>query len=465
MLQNDLDSFDAILQQVLEQGVDFLKTIEHRPTSAPHTVPLVGELAEEGKGTTASLAEFTQRFDPIIVASSGPRSWGFVTGGATPAAVAGDWLAGVYDQNPQSIQGQGDLSALVEVETSEVLLSLFDWPDSFNGGFVTGATMSNFTALAVARQWVGKQQGRDIAKEGVGNGVKVLSAVPHSSAVKSLSMLGLGSQNFIKVNTLSGNREAMDISDLEEEIQTLSGEPFILISSGGTVNTVDFDDLEAIAQLKEKYSFWWHIDAAFGGFAACSPQYKHLLNGWEGADSITVDCHKWLNVPYESAFFLVKKEHSLLQVETFQNSNAPYLGNPLENFSYLNFLPENSRRLRALPAWFTLKAYGKKGYQSIVENSIRMAQLLDAFIQQSVDFELLAPTRLNNVCFTLKGEENQDKVHSFLTQLNQRGKVFMTPTVYNGRKGIRAAFVNWRTTEKDVEIAIAEMKTVLAPSA
>jgi glutamate/tyrosine decarboxylase-like PLP-dependent enzyme len=465
MLQNDLASFNAILQQVFEQGVDFLKTIEQRPTSAPHTVSLVTELEKEGPGTLAVLAEFNQRFDPIIVASSGPRSWGFVTGGATPASVAGDWLVGVYDQNPQSIKGQGDLSALIEVETIQLLLSLFELPDSFTGGFVTGATMSNFTALAVARQWVGKEQGRDIAKEGIGNGIKVLSATPHSSSVKSLAMLGLGSQNFIKVDTLPGNREAIDVADLEVKIKALAGEPFILISSGGTVNTVDFDDLEAIAQLKEKYNFWWHIDAAFGGFAACSPQYKHLLNGWEGADSITIDCHKWLNVPYESAFFLVKKEHSLVQVETFQNSNAPYLGNPLENFSYLNFLPENSRRLRALPAWFTLKAYGKKGYQFIVGNSIRMAQLLDDFIQQSTDFELLAPTRLNNVCFTLKGEENQDKVHSFLTQLNQRGKVFMTPTVYNGKKGIRAAFVNWRTAEKDVDIAIAEMKAVLAPSA
>ncbi|WP_428666267.1 pyridoxal phosphate-dependent decarboxylase family protein [Runella sp.] len=465
MLQNELENFENILQKAFEQGVNFLETIDQRPTSAPHTVALVSELEEEGKGTMTVLAEFNQRFDPLIVASSGPRSWGFVTGGATPAAIAGDWLAGVYDQNPQSVQGQGDLSALIEVETIQLLLSLFDLPDSFGGGFVTGATLSNFTSLAVARQWVGKQLGRDIAKEGVTSGLKVLSATPHSSAVKSLAMLGLGSRNFIKVHTLPANREAIDAADLEEKIKALSGEPFILISSAGTVNTVDFDDFEAIARLKENYNFWWHIDAAFGGFAACSPHYKHLLNGWEGADSITIDCHKWLNVPYESAFFLIKKEHGLLQVETFQNSNAPYLGNPLENFSFLNFLPENSRRLRALPAWVSLKAYGKKGYCEIVENSIAMARLLDSFIQQSTDFELLAPTRLNNVCFTLKGEENQDKVHSFLTQLNQRGKVFMTPTVYNGKKGIRAAFVNWRTGEKDIEIAIAEMKAVLAPSA
>jgi len=179
--------------------------------------------------------------------------------------------------------------------------------------------------------------------------------------------------------------------------------------------------------------------------------------GWENADSITVDCHKWLNVPYENAAFFVKEQHKILQTETFQNANAPYLGDPMENFSYLNFLPENSRRLRALPVWFTLKAYGKQGYRDIVENSVNMARLLGQFIEQSKAFDLLAPVRLNNVCFTLSGEQNQDKVPVFLARLNETGKVFMTPTVYNGKKGIRASFVNWRTTEEDVQIVMDEM--------
>jgi glutamate/tyrosine decarboxylase-like PLP-dependent enzyme len=233
-----------------------------------------------------------------------------------------------------------------------------------------------------------------------------------------------------------------------------------LISSGGTVNTVDFDDFVAIAKLKEKYNFWWHIDAAFGGFAACSQSHKHVLTGWELADSITIDCHKWLNVPYESAVFFVKEKHNVLQIETFQNSNAPYLGNPFENFDYLNFLPENSRRLKALPAWFSLVAYGRKGIQEMVENNIQLAQLFGKSLEKENAFELLAPVRLNTVCFTLRGDENQNKVQSFLNKLNESGKVFMTPTVYKGRKGIRAAFVNWRTTEKDVAIVVELMKII-----
>jgi glutamate/tyrosine decarboxylase-like PLP-dependent enzyme len=125
----------------------------------------------------------------------------------------------------------------------------------------------------------------------------------------------------------------------------------------------------------------------------------------------------------------------------------------MENFNYLNFLPENSRRLKALPVWFTLMAYGKKGYQGIVENCIAMANLLGEFVQQHKHLELLTPVRLNTVCFTLKGNDNQDKVQTLLTSINDTGKVFMTPTVYNGIKAIRAAFVNWQTNANDVTIA------------
>jgi glutamate/tyrosine decarboxylase-like PLP-dependent enzyme len=260
---------------------------------------------------------------------------------------------------------------------------------------------------------------------------------------------------------LEGNREAIDVGELEKAIMELDGKPFILVSSAGTVNTVDFDDMKSIAALKTKYSFWWHIDAAFGAFAILSKEHQHLFTGWEQADSITIDCHKWLNVPYDSAIFLVRKEYSVLQVETFQNSNAPYLGDPLENFNYLNFLPDNSRRLKALPAWFSLMAYGRDGYAKIIENNINLARQFGALLQADERFELLAPVRVNTVCFTLAGKEGQEQVSSFLENINATGKVFMTPTVYNQRKGIRAAFVNWRTTEMDVDMVLCEMRELL----
>ncbi|WP_294965068.1 pyridoxal-dependent decarboxylase [uncultured Flavobacterium sp.] len=461
ILQHDLNNFEHILEETKQQGVDFLNAIESVPTSNTYSIDPKTVLNELGLGSIEALKEFNERLAPLMVSSPGPRYWGFVTGGSTPASIVGDWLASVYDQNTQAVKAQGGASALIEFETINLLLQLLDLPDSFLGGFVTGATMSNFTSLGVARQWFGHQFGKDFAKNGISETVNILTATPHSSSVKCLSLLGIGSQNYTVVKTIEGNREALDIADLEEKIKTLDGKPFILISSAGTVNTADFDDFEAIAELKGKYNFWWHIDGAFGGFAAVSDKYKHLVKGWEGADSIAIDCHKWLNVPYESAFFLTKKDHINLQIETFQNSNAPYLGNPLENFNYLNVLPENSRRLRALPAWFSLKAYGKEGYRDIIEDSAALAlHFGNALIEN--DFELLAPIRLNNVCFTLKGDHNQEKVSQFLSALNDRGKVFMTPTVYQNKKGIRASFVNWRTTENDLRLVIDEMKEVLS---
>ena len=461
LFENDLNDLENLLEKVKIQGINYIKTINERPTSTQNKMESSNILSEIGLGTIDALEKFNSKFEPIIVASSGPRYWGFVTGGSTPAAIVGDWLTSIYDQNTQNTDGQGDISANIEIETIQLLLDLFELPKDFFGGFVTGATMSNFTSLAVARQWYGKQIGKDFAKEGMSGKINILTATPHSSAVKALSMLGIGSNNIIKVNKMDGNREAMDMVDFEYKISQLNGEPFILISSGGTVNTVDFDNFEAIAKLKEKYNFWWHIDAAFGGFAVLSSTHKHLVKGWEMSDSITVDCHKWFNVPYESAVFFVKQKHNILQVETFQNSNAPYLGNPMEHFDYLNFLPENSRRLKALPVWFSLMAYGKKGISDLVQNNIQNATDFGNFIDENANFELLAPVRLNTVCFTISGNENQDAVPNFLRQMNETGKVFMTPTVYNSKKGIRAAFVNWLTTEKDVEMVAELMNEII----
>jgi glutamate/tyrosine decarboxylase-like PLP-dependent enzyme len=458
-LKNDIDQIDEVLTMVKNKSVNYLNQINQQPTSRATPTSQNTILAMEGIGLENSLTYFEKHHAKKIAASSGPRYWGFVTGGTTPAAIAGDWLTAVYDQNTQGVTGGGDVSAAIEFETIDLLLQLFGLPDIFNGGFVTGATMANFTGLAVARQWAGKKNNNDIAREGIKTGIKILTATPHSSAVKSLSLLGLGSSNIITIKTIDGNREAMDMDDFESKLKEYQAYPTIVISSGGTVNTVDFDDMKAMASLHENYSFFWHIDAAFGGFAACSKDHRHLLKGWEQADSIAIDCHKWMNVPYDSAVCFVQKKHAAIQVQTFQNSNAPYLGNPEENFSYLNYGPENSRRLRALPAWFSLMAYGKNGFEWIVENSIAMAKLFATRLEAETDFILTAPVRLNVVCFTTKAENNRtEKVKQILDQLNCHARVFLTPTLYKGIYCLRAAFVNWRTTEEDIDIAIQELK-------
>jgi glutamate/tyrosine decarboxylase-like PLP-dependent enzyme len=168
-----------------------------------------------------------------------------------------------------------------------------------------------------------------------------------------------------------------------------------------------------------------------------------------------------MNVPYDSAVIFTRKEHAMLQVQVFQNSNAPYLGDPMKNFTFLNYVPENSRRFRALPAWFSLMAYGSEGYRAIVENNIQLANEFAAAIEASAYYKLASPVRLNTVCFTLKEEEgSKEKINLILAELNKRGKVFMTPTVYKGKTCIRAAMVNWRTAKEDIEIGMNELNEV-----
>ncbi|RIV24899.1 aspartate aminotransferase family protein [Fibrisoma montanum] len=459
LMQQEGRQLNELLALAQSQALSYLQGLPDMPISRPTPVQPAVELPEHGIGTPAALSQFQTHFSQALVASSGPRYWGFVTGGTTPAAIAGDWLTAVYDQNPQSITGPGDVSASIELHTLQLYRQLFSLPDNFMGGFVTGATLSNFTALAVARQWAGRQQGHDIARDGVTSGIRILAATPHSSAVKSLAMLGLGSRHITYLRTLTG-REAMDVAHLEDVLAQEPNVPTILISSGGTVNTVDYDDMQAIAELRGRYAFWWHVDAAFGGLAALSPSFQDRLAGWDQADSLTIDNHKWLNVPYDSAVYLIKTHHAALQVQTFQNASAPYLGDPLADFSYLNYGPENSRRLRALPVWLTLLAYGREGYRQLVEQNVAQARAFGTLIDQSDFLQLEAPVRLNVVCFSLKPyRTDKEKLTQFQKKLEALGQVFMTPTVYNGVCCLRAAFVNWRTTPDDLNLAMASMQT------
>jgi glutamate/tyrosine decarboxylase-like PLP-dependent enzyme len=406
------------------------------------------ELPEEGLGALTTISLFEKAYGDKVAGTAGARYFGFVTGGSTPASVAGDWLVSAYDQN--ACGSNDSIAPQIEKQTVYFFKQLFGLDDDYFGSFVTGATMSNFVSLAIARQWLGEQHGIDFSSEGIANiRVPVISATPHSSVVKSLSMLGIGRNSLVKINTLP-DREAIDVGELEKYLEQ-HPEPAIVIANSGTVNTVDFDDLESIAELKKKYSFWLHVDGAFGGFAGCSKKFSHLVNDINHADSITIDAHKWLNVPYDAAMQFTR--HTKLQLKVFQNS-AAYLGDPEKSPDFFHYTPENSRRFRALPSWFTLMAYGKNGYAEIVERNCACASWLGEAISSSTYFRLLAPVRMNVVCFTLNRKEiTLEQIQEFLNTIRDDGRVFFTPTLYKGTPAIRAAISNWKTDTADVEVA------------
>jgi glutamate/tyrosine decarboxylase-like PLP-dependent enzyme len=402
------------------------------------------ELPQKGIGAVEVLKHFEKNYSKLITNSAGPRYFGFVTGGSTPASVAGDWLVTTYDQN--ACGSNDSIAPQIERQAIDFIRQLLGIGKDFFGAFVTGATMSNMVGLSQGRQWVGEQHGLDFSNDGISGTIKILSGTPHSTILKSLAMIGVGRKNVVYAKTQE-NREAVDIDDLEKHLK--SSGPCIVVANAGTVNTVDFDDIAAIGKLKEKYSFWLHVDAAFGGFAGASPKYKHLVEGINMADSICVDAHKWLNVPYDAAMQFTK--HKDLQLKIFQNA-AAYLSDPGNSPDYFHYTPETSRRFRALPAWFSLMAYGREGHREIVERNCALAAKLGAWIEQSDKFVLLAPVRMNVVCFTLAGNKPAADVRSFLDRIRDDGRAFFTPTTLKGTPAIRAAVSNWLTSENDIDI-------------
>ncbi|MFI1646140.1 pyridoxal phosphate-dependent decarboxylase family protein [Streptomyces avidinii] len=446
-LAADLARLPELLDATRAAAAEALATLAARavvpPTGKPHAPE---PLPEHATGTEAALAAFRDRWEPRLSASAGPRYLGFVTGGATPAALAGDWLTAAHDQNSNSALDGGGQD--LELETVGWLRELFGLSAAHSGTFVSGATMSNTTGLAIAREWLGERLGVSPAEDGAAalGPVRVLSGAPHSSIGKALSVLGLGRASLVPVATLPG-REAVDPAALERALADTAG-PAVVVANAGTVNTVDFDDLRAIAALRERHDFWLHTDAAFGAFAALSPQHAHLADGLDASDSLCVDLHKWLNVPYDSAVQFTRRRD--LQARVFQNS-AAYLGPLGDRPDLVHLTPENSHRLRALAAWFTLRAYGRQGHREIVERDIACARALGTALEGDPALTLLAPVRLNVVCFTLAEAPTPERVAALREAV--AAEVFVTPTVYGGTAALRAAFSNWRTTEDDVRRA------------
>lgn len=451
---------DASLPQLLNAAVgdalSFLRDLDARPAGAivPRIAPL--GLPDTGLGTSEALAILKQRYVPFLSGSAGPRYFGFVTGGTTPAGLVGDWLTAVFDQN---LADGGESSARqLTLDALGMFRSLLGLPPAFGGVFVTGATVSNTVGLALGRQWIGQTRMIDVAQQGLAalGPIRVLSGASHSSITKALAVLGIGRTALHSVPLLAG-REAVDVDELESALSRAHREgagPCIVVANAGTVATNDFDDLEAIERLRAHYDFWLHVDGAFGAFAAAAPAYRHLTAGLEHADSITVDAHKWLNVPYDSAVLLTR--HPTLLGDVFKNA-SPYLPPVVSEDAFVHLTPENSQRLRALATWMTLAAYGRDGYADLVTNCCALAQRLGERIASHPSFRLLAPVRLNGFCFAVAApggdahENDRDTRDQFLAAMHSDGTAYMTPTVYEGVPAARGAITNWRTTEADVD--------------
>ncbi len=456
----ELHQLPTLMKQAAQAAIATLQALPELPAAVRPQPVSRQPLTEQGLGLPAALQDFEQRYASGFAASAGPRYLGFVTGGATPAALAGDWLASAWDQNPTS--GLDSSAPDLERECIAWLAQLFGLGPQWTGSFVTGATMSNFVGLALGREWLSRELGGSAAQQGLSGlaPLRILSGAPHSSIHKAAAMLGLG-RNAVQAVAQLPEREAVDPAALAD---ALGSGPAIVVANAGTVNSVDFDDLQTLAALRQRQPFWLHVDAAFGAFACLLPEHAPKLAGLPQADSICVDLHKWLNVPYDAAVQFTRRQD--LQTAVFQNQ-AAYLGDLGEQPDFVHLTPENSRRLRALPAWFALQAYGREGAAAVVRQCVELAQGLGAWIAAGTSWRLLAPVRLNVVCFTPAdqpaGAAGRARIEALVTALRDEGEVFLTPTLFNGHWGLRAAFSNWRTQAADlrrVEAALQRLSAV-----
>jgi glutamate/tyrosine decarboxylase-like PLP-dependent enzyme len=463
---------EAALRLVAEEAGKYLAELDDSPARLPGADQAAarfdGSLPEEGSGAVEALLELIENGVPAAVRSSGPRMFHFVTGGVTPAALGGDWLASALDQNAFSWVGT-PLGSRLEAVTIRWLKELFHLSASWAGVLTTGATMANFTALAAARHWYGEHHGVDVEERGLAGlpPVTVLSSgYIHVSAVKALAMLGIGRAS---VRRLARDRVGrLDLEALEASLRDLGGAPSIVVATAGEVNAGDFDPIEAVADLAGRHGAWLHVDGAFGLFARVSPRAEALAAGVERADSVIADGHKWLNVPYDSGFAFVRDPMALPKAFTASADYLPSPEDPHPNFGY--FGPEMSRRARALPAWASLRAYGRAGYRAMVERHLDLAQRLAERIDDEPSLERLADVPLNVVCFRFRpaglDESDLDELNRRLGEaLVEDGRVYVGTTTYDGRVALRPAIVNWRTTERDVDALVdvaIELGTKLA---
>jgi glutamate/tyrosine decarboxylase-like PLP-dependent enzyme len=432
----------TVMRRAFELSEEHLATLRDRPVRAQISyedlvAALDGPLPEHGEDPTAVVEHLAATAGPGLVASPGPRYFGFVTGGALPSALAADWLASAWDQNGFSRVSSPAASAIEAVAERWVLEAL-GLPRDAVVGFATGATTSNFTCIAAARHALLHRAGWDVEQDGLAGAPPIRVIVGehvHASLLLALRYAGLGAPTTIVPADDQGamRAEALEVGD----------GPTLICAQAGDVGSGASDPLDAIADAKG--TAWLHVDGAFGLWAAASPRFAHLVQGAERADSWAVDAHKWLNVPYDSGLAIVADPAAL---RAAMGVRASYLPDD-EGREPLDHVPEMSRRARALPVYAALRSLGREGLAELVDRCCALARRLADAMREQDGVEVLNDVVLNQVLLRF---DDDDAVTRGVVDAVQRGDdAWLGGTVWHGRAAIRVSVSNWSTTEEDID--------------
>lgn len=476
------ETFDMDPEEIQKLGyhavdliVDYFKNISNEPILPNKAFNEMKDLIDEPlpqieQNPRIVLDECQEKIVENAVRIGNSQMLGWVLTSGTPIGAFADGIAGAINQNV-AISGSG-MATAVELLVIDWIKEMLGYDSEAGGILVSGGSIANLTALAIARTI---KAGFDIRTYGMKQDddmILYVSKEVHMCVPKAAHILGIGTNNIRYVNV--DDKYCMDMNDLEGKIvedKNDSKHPFAVVATAGTVNTGAIDPLKVIAELCQKHGLWFHVDAAYGGFAAISSNLKPLLNGIARADSIALDPHKWLFIPFEAGCVLVK--NPLHMTKTFaMDTDYIHLNNneipTSEDVDFSDYGLQLSRGFRALKIWMSLKQYGVKKYARLIDQNVYLAQYLAELINESNDFELVVPVNLSVVCFRyvpndLKNQEidkiQQKKIEDYLNILNQAivkamhkdRRALLSSTVLNKKFVHRACIVNYRTTKQNIE--------------
>jgi glutamate/tyrosine decarboxylase-like PLP-dependent enzyme len=445
---------EPLLRRAHDRAVEFLRNLPQRPVGGRATRrelldALKVPLSDDGESAAAVFEDLVRGADRGIVGSAGPRYFGFVIGGSLPVAVAADWMTTAWDQNCGIFVTSPAVSVIEEI-TCEWLLELFDLPREASLGFVTGCQMANFTALAAARHEVLRRVGWNVEEAGLIGAPAVniiLSAEAHITIDSSLRMLGFG-RRLQQIPTDSQGRMRAD--ELRRVLGAVS-EPTIVCAQAGNVNTGSVDPLREIAAAAHERDAWLHIDGAFGLWGRASSRKRPLLDGIELADSWATDAHKWLNVPYDSGVVIVR--HSAPH-RASMTVTAEYLQQTAgAERDAIDWVPEFSRRGRAVPTYAAIRHLGRRGVESLVDRLCARAEQMAQILARDRRVKILNDVVLNQVL--VRFADSDETTRATVSRAQQEGTCWMAGTTWHGLAAMRISVSNWATSEEDIERSAA----------
>ncbi|HZI96939.1 MAG TPA: pyridoxal-dependent decarboxylase [Actinomycetales bacterium] len=448
------DRYDEALDRAITHARAWLGSLDDRSVPARASIAEVaaalGPDLPAGPSSAADVVDTLARAcEPGLAAMPSGRFFGFVIGGTHPAALAADWLVSAWDQNSAMRQVTPAHSA-VEDAASRWVLDLLGLPREAAVGFVTGATMANFTCLAAGRHVVLKRAGWDAEANGLAGGprVRVLAgAERHVSVDLALRYLGLGSPETVAVD----DEGRVRVDALAEALLAGEGAPTIVALQAGNIHSGAFDPFEAAIETAQRHGAWVHVDGAFGLFAAASPSCRHLVTGYEAADSWATDAHKTLNVPYDSGIAIVRDRAAH---RAALGAHGEYLLRDDEGDSH-ELVPEMSRRGRALPVWAVLRSLGRDGVADLVARLCTHAQAFAAGLSAIDGVEVLNDIVFTQVCAAF---EDDARTQDVVDRLLRDGTAWITGSRWQGRAVLRISVSNWSTTSEDVARSLAALR-------